>query len=200
MISKKLLALDMSTTCTGWAVFDIETKDLLEYGYLKPVVPGKSKMKSPEKPYKTCKNMAKQIFEVYSKLNDVEIVAIEEVNKHKNRIAGKTLDALHAFIWDEFREHLKLLYYCDSDGSSGWRTHLGLKLSDADKIHNKEAKKLNKELAKGTTKIPVINKKHLACRYANKRYGLNLDCDQLTSDGDMADAIGLGSAVLEKVK
>jgi hypothetical protein len=196
-----VLALDMSTTCTGYALYD--GSKLLTHGHIKAKVPGITKLKYPEKQLKVCKAMAQEIRNVYDKMCTnyflVDIIVIEEINKHKNRLSGKTLDILHGFVWEQFKSMLTMLVYMDSDGMSGWRTRLNFRLSDADKLQNKEARKLNKNLAKGTKKIPIINKKHLACRYANRTYGTDLDCDERTTDGDVADAIGLGSAFVKSL-
>lgn len=61
---------------------------------------------------------------------------------------------------------------------------------------NKEARKLNKRIAKGTRKLPIIGPKHLAARYVNKKFKLNLDVDLNATDNDMADAIAMGDAFL----
>ena len=198
-MKKILLSLDMSTTCTGWSTFDIETKKLLDYGIFKPKVPLVTKMKYPEKQLKVCVNMADQIGDLIEN-TDYDFIVIEEINRHMNRMAGKTLDILHGFVWQEIylRDTLDLVYYMDSDGKDGWRSRkcLSLLLSDADRQHNKEAKKLNKSMGKGHKKIPIINKKHLAARYVNRAYGTNFDVDERKTDSDLADSIGLGHAFL----
>lgn len=195
------LALDASTTCTGYAVY-VNDK-LEEYGAIKAKVKGITKLKYPEKQLLVCEAMAKEIKNrydlVFTKYGIIDNIVIEEINKHKNRLSGKTLDILHGFLWSEFRNEMSLILYMDSDGMTGWRTRLSFRLSDADKLHNKESRKLNKNLQKGTKKIPIINKKHLACRYANRVYGTSLDCDERTTDGDIADAIGLGSAFVKSL-
>lgn len=201
MTSKKtvILSLDMSTTCTGYAVFEkMDTQiNLLESGYIKPKVPGISKLQYPKKQLLVCRDMAEKIIEIYRRLSqeceEVVAVVIEEVNAHKNRLSGKTLDGLHFIFWDRFESELGKVHYMDSDGLTGWRTRLRLRLNDADKQHNREAKKLNKKLPRGS-KLSKIGQKHLACRQANHLFKKELDCDKHKYDGDEADAICLGYA------
>lgn len=196
MTPKLLLSLDLSTTATGWAVFNIETKELLTYGALKPKVAGLTKMKYPLQQLKKIQNMVSQIQELISQYSNIQAIVIEEVNRHMNRVAGKTLDSLHGLLWDRIESQIHLITYIDSDGREGWRTRLKLKLSEADKENNKDRKKTNKKIAKGQTKLPIINKKHLACRFVNKKFNLNFDVDLNATDNDVVDAIGLGWAAM----
>lgn len=200
--NKILLSLDMSTTCTGYSVFNSATKELLEYGALKPKVKGVTKLKYPQKQLYVCMNLVEQISELID-LYKPEFVVIEEINRHMNRMAGKTLDVLHGFVWALLDDEclLERTYYLDSDGATGWRSRkcLNLIMSDADRQHNKEAKKLNKSMGKGHKKIPIINKKHLAARFVNKTYGTSFDVDDNKTDADICDSIGLGHAFLHYV-
>lgn len=202
MTSKVLLSLDMSTTCTGWSTFDLETNKLLDYGIFKPKVPLVTKMKYPEKQLKVCRNMADQILTLTLQVKP-ELIVIEEINRHMNRMAGKTLDILHGIVWDvlEKDDYFTKINYMDSDGKDGWRSRkcLSLLLSDADKAYNKETKKLNKTMAKGHKKLPVVNKKTLAARYVNRVYGTTFNVDERKTDEDMADSIGLGHAFIHYI-
>ena len=197
-MTSKLLSLDLSTTCTGWSTFDLETKELLNYGILKPKVKGITKLIYPERQLRVGVNLSLQILELIMQEKPTKIV-IEEINRHKNRMAGKTLDILHGFVWQAIDTVNMLPYvtYMDSDGTSGWRSRkcLNLIMSDADRLHNKEAKKLNKKLDRGQ-KIPIITKKHLAQRYVNAKYGTTFDVDKVKTDADVCDSIGLGHAFL----
>ena len=78
-----------------------------------------------------------------------EQLVIEEVNRGISRIGQKSLDALHFFVLFELRKCfpnlLDSLAYLDSNGTTGWRTVLKMKLSDADKKHNLQARKNNKK-------------------------------------------------------
>lgn len=191
-----VLSLDYSTSCTGWAIFN--DGELKTYGCIKPKVKGVSKLKYPKKQLEICIDIANQLKDLILKV-EPDIIVMEEINKHKNRLSGKTLDGGHFIFYFTISEFLDKIIMMDSDGMSGWRTKLNFRLSDADKEQNKEYRKLNKKLEKGTKKLPIINKKHLACRYANRTYGTSLDCDERTTDGDIADAIGLGSAFVKSI-
>lgn len=191
---KKVLALDLSTTCTGWAFF--EGEELVGHDYIKPKVKNVSKMAYPKQQLRKIENICEEIIDLIDSCNPDEIV-IEEVNRHKNRKAGKTLDGLHFILFSYFNdEQLDNLYFIDSDGATGWRTRLNLRLSQQDKELNKERKKLNSKIGKGQKKIPIINKKHLAQRWVNKTYLLDFDVDRSSWESDVCDAIGLGSVFI----
>jgi hypothetical protein len=191
----KLLSLDMSTTCTGWSVFDIETKALLEYGKLKPKTSGEvAKAGYPRQQLMKMIDLAQQMRTIVETHNPTLIV-IEEIAGSKNRLGQKTLDGLHYIVAWVIEEYLERVRYYDVTGASGWRTHLKLRLSDADKLANAEAKKLNKQL-KASQRIPIIGPKHLACRYVNSVYNLTLNVDLNETDADVGDSIGMASAFL----
>lgn len=196
---RKLLALDLSTACTGFAVFDLVSKKLGDCGYIKPNEKGISKLKYPRNALEKILRMIPDIMVLVSRYNPEELV-IEEVNRGISRIGQKSLDALHFFLLSALREArpdlLNTLTYIDSNGRKGWRTSLGMALSAEDKTHNAFARKHNKK--KGVDKLPIINWKHLAARFVNERYDLSLDVDKRVSDGDIADAICLGTVHLSK--
>ena len=192
-----LLSLDLSTTSTGFAKFNIDTGELLEYGVVKPK--GVGKHPYPKLQVYKIRNLREQILELVT--SEVTKIIIEEINKGKNRIGQKTLDGAHYMILDKLEESdLDKVAYFDSDGNKGWRSKAGLalELSDTEKSINKERKKLNKKLAR-KDQFPLITKKTLACNFVNKRYNLELDVDLKSSDADIADAIGLGTFYLEKI-
>jgi hypothetical protein len=187
----KVLSLDLSTTCTGWSTFDYESKELLDYGFIKPKVPKVTKLMYPIRQLMVCRDVTAKIMDLIQ-TEVPDFIVIEEINRHKNRIAGKTLDILHGILWDRLDELCHKVTYVDSDGKTGWRTVLGLKLTDEDKLHNREAKKLNSKMAKGHKKVPIRNKKHLAARFVNFHYKKDFDVDLNTYDADICDSIGLG--------
>lgn len=197
-----LLSLDLSTTETGYAKFDIASKTLLSYGSLKspfrnPIVKGKATYEYPVLQTLKIRGLVALILGLIDV--DVTFICIEEINRGKSRLGQKVLDSLHAVLLETMRlKHLQMVTFFDSDGKEGWRSVRGLKLqlSDFDKVTNKANKKLNKKLGKKEKKLPVITQKTLACRYVNKRYNLNLDPD---TQSDAGDAIGLGTFVLDKV-
>tara|TARA_R110000868_G_C10973188_1_gene771544 strand:+ start:80405 stop:81004 length:600 start_codon:yes stop_codon:yes gene_type:complete len=192
---RTLLSIDLSTSSTGFSVFDIETKELKSYTFIKPSTKGLSKLVYPEKQLVKMHNYALILKEYIDGINP-DIIVIEEIAGSKQRMGQKTLDGMHWILLKHIEHHINKVHYYDVTGKNGWRFHLQLKLDDADKAHNKEFRKLNKTLAKGTKKIPIIGPKHLAARYVNRVYKLNLDVDENPSDNDMADSIAMGSAFL----
>lgn len=193
-----LLALDLSTSCTGYAVFDLETKALLRYGIIEPEVPGSSKLRYPKKALLTVMSMTDRVLELI-KAELPQKIVIEEVNRGVSRISQKSLDSLHFFILRAMHEFeptlLDIVNYIDSNGKQGWRPALGIHLSEEDKELNKQ---LRAEAKKKKAKKPkVVNWKTLAVRYVIEHYKLNLctDLDPKT-DGDISDAICLGVAFM----
>lgn len=182
----KILTLDLSTTSTGFAILT-EDKTLHRYGVIEPKVKGLSKLKYPHAPLRRiisiCSGVRKLIIE-----EQPDVIFVEEVNRGIQRISQKSLDALHFFVLLDLAV-LGMdgkLQYMDSDGKTGWRSVLGLKLSE-------EQKKINKTRKKGDK----FTKKHLAADYVNAHYGLAFDVDNNSTDSDAADAIGLGLGVIE---
>ena len=142
------------------------------------------------------RNLAEQLVALINRLGpaDISMILIEEVNRHKSRLTGKTLDGAHFILMDYFEKAglIDRVFYRDSDGANGWRFRLGLTLSDADKEVNKKHKAINKKKKRGTSDLIVINKKHLACRYVNTQLGTNFDVETDDTHGDICDAIGIG--------
>lgn len=189
----RLLALDLSTTATGFALWDLETRQLLDFGAIKPDKKGLSKLNYPKKQLYMMRNLAEKLVALIT-AKGPSIVLIEEVNRHKSRMSGKTLDGMHYILLEYLPDdYLTRIRYMDSDGSQGWRTKLGLKLSENDRRANAEHSKLNRKL-KGQNQLVIINKKHLAARYVNQALGTNFDVDQDATANDIVDAIGLGLA------
>lgn len=191
----KLLALDLSTTCTGFAVFDLKTRTLEETGRLRPTTKGGvAKMVYPKQQLTKIKDLSSQIVALIERVRP-QIIVIEEIAGSKNRLGQKTLDAMHGILWLYIEEHLDKVTYYDVTGNQGWRFHLQLRLSEADKLANKEAKRLNKKLTPAQ-QIPIIGPKHLAQRYVNATFGLSLNVDTAPTDADVGDAVAMGAAFL----
>jgi hypothetical protein len=123
-------------------------------------------------------------------------IVIEEIAGSRQRLGQKVLDGLHWIVLMHNQEFIPIISYYDVTGQDGWRTNLGLKLTEADKANNKESKKLNTKLGKGVPKLPIIDPKDLACRHVNARYGLNLDPQLNQFDADIGDSISMGDAWL----
>jgi len=197
---RKLLSLDLSTSCTGYAIFDLDSEELLEYGAIKPKVPLLSKMKYPEGAYHRIVDMSTRILEVIQ-IHEPEHIIIEEVNRGINRIAQKSLDALHFFVLDILYfiepEWLKAVVWRDSNGRKGWRGMLGLQLSVADKEYNKTVRAFNKSAKRKKDKLkkqPVIDWKKLAQLWVNANYETHFDVWANAEDADIVDAICVGSS------
>lgn len=194
--SNMLLSLDMSTTCTGWSLFDLKDSTLITQGLIKPSTKGGvNKMTYPKQQLTKMVDIAGQLLALIQLYNP-KFIVIEEIAGSKNRMGQKTLDGLHFIVVKEIEAYLGRVHYYDVTGSEGWRTNLQLRQSDADKLQNKEAKKLNKKLPPAQ-RLPVVTPKTLACRYANSRFGLSLDSDTRETDGDLADSISMGAAFLQ---
>lgn len=189
-----LLAIDLSTTCTGYSLFNTETHELITYGFIKGKMFKDSS--SIRATLKRCQKMANDILAIIIQYKPTSIV-IEEIAGSKNRLGQKTLDGMHFLLWLTIESYLDLVTYMDVTGNQGWRYKLGLKLSDADKLANKEHKKLNKTLQKGIPKLPIYDAKDLAARYVNKVFNLKLDPQMNQSDADVADSIALGHCFLK---
>jgi Holliday junction resolvasome RuvABC endonuclease subunit len=193
-----VLGLDLSTTSTGFALIDVDTKGLLKYGYITPQVKGLSKLKYPRAALARILDLSEKISQLVKAYNPDQLI-IEEVNRGTSRISQKSLDALHFFVLhylDQHSPHLidSLVYY-DTDGRNGWRKHLNFVLTEEDKAHNahiktfKSARKVGKKKAK-------ITKKHLASRYVSQVYNLNLDVDEDEKNADICDAVAMTNSYL----
>src|SRR5690349_4624487 len=132
---KTLLSIDLSTTCTGWAFFESPSSKLLKYGFIK----GRN-FKDSSKYRATLKKMEVMSTEVLNLVINLKpsTIVIEEIAGSKNRIGQKTLDMCHGILWKAIEIYLDDVFYFDVTGSSGWRTFLDLRLSEADKLANKE--------------------------------------------------------------
>ncbi len=196
----KVLALDLSTTCTGYALLDVEDKGLITYGALKPRVKNPKKKGVPLYVYpriQTLKmrDLVEQIMQLIEE-HQPDAIAIEEVCRHKARLTGKTLDGLHFLLIDRIFDYKGPLQYVDVSGTIGWRPRFKIKLSEHDKLLNKERKKLNKKL-KPKDRHPIVDWKTLSSRFVNARFGLALDPNLDSSHGDIADAIMVGLYYVE---
>lgn len=196
----KRLALDLSTSCTGYAILDAKSNALLQYGRLKPSTKGLKDAVYPFGQLRKMEDLSLQIQTLVAGIEDLGYIVIEEINKgaKSGRLGQKTLDGFHYVLMTYLKQWAPLISFCDSDGATGWRTHFKLNLTKFQKDNNAKARKLNKKIARGLKKFPVVSKKDLACQLVNARFGLNLDCQENETDGDIADAVGLGLAAGER--
>lgn len=185
---------------TGWAIF--KGDKLVNYGYLKPQVPGLHKVKYPISGLFRILDLSFQVRELVLEKKP-DLIVIEEVNKGRNRISQKTLDALHYFVLEEIRQHteemLENIRFMDSGGRSGWRPTLDLKLTDEDKAYNKGIRSQYKGQKRVISKLKR-DWKDVSVRYVNALYGLDMDHREREYDADIADAICLGEAFIKRSK
>lgn len=193
-----LLSLDISTSCTGFAVFATDTGKLLRSGRIKPQVPGLHKLRYPKAALMTILDMASKIKCLVDQVKPSRVV-IEEVNRGISRLGQKSLDACHFFVLFEMHNldptYLDRLVYIDSNGKKGWRGILGLKLSDQDKQVNAELREKNRKRRK-SQKAPLIDWKILAQRWVNKKHRTSYNVWENPGDNDECDAICVGEAWL----
>ena len=168
-----ILALDLSTISTGYAAIN-QRGELIMTGLIVPTNKAKPR-ESRKRKLARFKEIAAEVLNTIDRTCATKIY-IEEVNQSPNRIAQKTLAGLHWIVLDTLGNRIDAVEYIDTGGATGWRTHLGLKLTDKDKKANK--------VNKGS-----ITAKHLAARYANKKFNLKLNVDERKTDSDIADAV-----------
>lgn len=109
-----------------------------------------------------------------------DYVYIEQTNKGRARTTQKQLEFIHFAVLRTlailgYKEKVR---YVDT---SAWRSRLKVKMSKDDSKHNKLVRN---RLARGK-----ITTKHLAVRWANEKYGLELKL----KDNDIADAIAVAT-------
>lgn len=192
---RTLLSLDLSTTCTGWSVFNIDEHKLITYGILKPSTKGISKLIYPKQQLTKMIDLSFQIRSLIENYRPTHIV-IEEIAGSKQRLGQKVLDGLHWVVLMHVQDYIDIIQYYDVTGVDGWRHHLNLKLTDLDKANNKEAKKLNPDL-EPKSRLPVYDAKDLACRYANETFGLALNPQVNQYDADVGDSVSMGSSYIK---
>lgn len=188
MKTKILLALDLSVASSGYAFMDYSGK-VLETG---TIIPAKYKNHTKDRyPVSTIKNInsdVEQFVEIiagYNRSYDLQDIVIEELNSNKG--GQKTIKALawiHGFLINAIGvENFKYTFMT----SAIWRSKLGLKYTDEQKLHNKKLPKRDKNR---------ITFKHLAIIKINEIYGTEFEYE----DNDLVEAIGIGVAFLKDKK
>lgn len=201
----RYLALDVSTK-TGYAV--IETTEapgelprprLIETGVLR--LPKKINEYGTY-PFSYVDAAAAMVVMLGAKLASVapDVLVVEETNLGRQRYTQKGLEFLHHALLVELARRRQAVVYLST---SKWRSALGLRLAPDDKKNNKLLRKARdlvlapggvgldlKALAAAKKAMGVkgkVSPKHLAVRYANSVFGLDLKMKQ----NDEADAICL---------
>jgi hypothetical protein len=194
----KVLGLDISTSA-GWAF--LEDAQLVSFGHIGLKKTVHEYGSYPWNYLDAANEMATLLFEKVQVINP-DMIVIEETNLGKSRYSQKLLEFIHLSlmsrlsIWRDMRPGRSVVYL----SSSTWRQALGLQMSKEDKRNNAKLSKAKKIATESGAKLDKkalgvrgkINKKHLALRYVNETYGLNLK----VKDNDAADAICLGAAFL----
>lgn len=203
----KVLALDLSSK-TGWALLsrvDEGKIELIDSGLIEL---GKTILTFGSYPWcyvDAATQQAKNIAELVRTVAP-DVVVIEETNKGRNRYSQKFLEFLHLSVLTNIRAYAVERYgdtgifFVRYVSSGIWRKALELSLNPDDRRNNSKLSKAKKfafhtgqKLDKATLGVKGrVNKKHLAVRYANATYDLNLKM----KDNDIADAICLGTAFL----
>lgn len=202
----RVLVFDISTS-TGWALLEGEMGSvprIIETGIVSNDKPVSDFGDFPYSYYFAAKSIAtglKDLFLNTERVRAVDVLVIEEINKpgrFGNRYSQKILDFIHCLVlqWLGARSDVKVVYVNTSD----WRKVIGGNLTKADKAMNIKVRKLkkagNKEALKALGVRGKVTKKHVAIRYVNSTFGLDLKM----KDNDIADAICQGTAFFLGVK
>lgn len=198
-VNLRVLALDISTSA-GWCLLDGEkgvTPKILGSGTVVNPTGLKEMGKYPWNYIAGARLMTSKLIELIE-ANTCDVIVIEETNMGRNRYSQKILEFLHCLLLDYFKANgyvpaEKVFYINTSD----WRKILGIHMTKVDKAQNikvKRLKRINTEESKAILKEAGLRgkmtKKHLAIRWANETYGLELR----PKDDDIADALALGTS------
>ncbi len=192
----KLLALDISTS-SGWAYF--EDKVLVEYG---PAALDHTVREYGSYPWnfiQATKDMAERLMEIVYRFKP-DVIVIEETNMGRQRYSQKVLEMIHGFFLSMLSHASAIKANVIYVSSSTWRKAIGMEMSSADRRNNSalsraKSKAKSKGEALDKAKLGIrgkVTKKHLAVRYVNETYNLQLKIGQ----NDQADAIALGTGYL----
>lgn len=200
----RTLSLDLSSKA-GWAILDTKTPfqhdaevSLVSYGQLSlPTVVDKMG-RYPWSFKAAADNIATQVSHLFS--DTIDYVVIEVPTLGKQRRAQQILEWIHKSVLDEL---VGMGFQADRVAyitPSGWRSHLGIKLTSSDRANNKvlkaakrRAEESGKKLDKKTLGVKgKVGTKHLSVRWVNENFGT----DFKMKHNDITDAIALGVAFL----
>ena len=190
------LALDISSTCTGWALLegppDGAVLNLVSYGSIE------GNGTKNEHPYpwsyvEAAGRMAQQLVDLVCKCRaegGVDEIVVEETNKARQRFSQKILEFIHCTFLNKAQAGAlpPVVYISTSD----WRRACGVALTKEDRANNV---KLRRGKSRGVPKSEIgisgkFDLKKAAIRWVNGAYGLALR----PKDEDIAEAIALGVA------
>lgn len=198
----RVLSLDLSTH-TGFAIFDGELGQLPKLVASGTVDLGKSVLDFGPYPHcyrKAAREMVSRIIDATSSHTNGLLIAhhvvIEEINSGRDRYVQKLLENIHTAACERLESFP--ITYLNSDGATGWRTHLGLKLTKDQKKANAKLSKAKREAEEDGVKLDKkkvgvrgkTTKKHLAIEWAKQNYKNTLK----VKDNNEADAICIGAA------
>jgi len=103
----KILGLDVSTKTIGWALFDIETKELLELTHVSPIVKPKEDNKTKELFFKT--EIFKSKLSEYKNLGITNVVIEEPLLNSNNVYTIQTLLRYNTLISKEIYDILGIV-------------------------------------------------------------------------------------------
>ncbi len=202
----RVLALDISTSA-GWCLLEGEvgqTPKILDSGSIVNPDGLKHLGKYPWNYLAGARQLVAGLIELIEKKSKDGpfLIVIEETNMGRNRYSQKILEFLHClileYLWTNFI-HEDVVYVNTSD----WRKILGIHMTKVDKAQNVKVKRLkrintaeSKAILKEAGLRGKMTKKHLAIRWANETYGLQLR----PKDDDIADALALATSVYMGVR
>jgi len=199
-----ILALDISSRCTGWAVYDGISQTLTDYGAISNY--SKCNQKYPFNYLERAEYMAKSILQLIVKIRPSTLI-IEETNQSKSRYTQKLLEFVHCLSLYKINVVFSgSVYYVNT---STWRNKLNVELTKSSKDNNKKLSKLKQQskvngridrkrliqLKKQAGIKGKVTKKHVAIDMVNQQFKLNLK----QKDNDIAEAILLGLAFCKGV-
>lgn len=174
----RILGLDMSTK-TGYAVLDNGT--LVDKGLITAdSKPTDGFLKGLVEDYTFLSDAHWISTRIAKLIGGIDYIYIEQTNIGKNRTSQKQLEFVHCMVLNNLRK-LSVADRVRYVDTSAWRSELKVRMTKDDTKHNKlvKAKKIRGK----------ITTKHLAVRWANETYGLDL----LLKDNDIADAIAVAT-------
>ena len=133
----KIIALDLSTN-TGFSI--LKDSKVIEYGNIQYKVEDFNVQNYPEKspkyPYnivESAENIAMDILSLVESY-DADFIVIENTVKGRNRNTQRILEFIHMAVLMALKSHKSKIKYLDP---SEWRKIMDVRLSKADKDHNK---------------------------------------------------------------
>lgn len=176
-----IISFDLSTTCTGYAVFDVDSKRLLECGSIKP------DNKTSGYPYASLQKMRSiaddigSVIKTWEKKGKIKCLVFEEIIKGSSGIVAlKVLAGLFFIVLDR----LKHQYPVKTTPPSEWRKKVGIKFSDDDKAYNKAMRKAEKD---------TLTHKDLALRLGREMFNYY---DFKLADHDVIESCLIGYSFL----